>query len=78
MATLANVITVEPYIIVYSLEGAGFRCPLTVRREFREDASFRPHLRAAPHVGNVPTYYICVGASIKHWSCVTMALGVGF
>ena len=45
----------EPYIIVFSLEGAGVRCPLTVRREFREDASFRPHLRAAPRIGNAPT-----------------------
>ncbi len=45
----------EPYIIIYLLEGAAVRCPLTVRREFREDASFRPHLRAAPRIGNAPT-----------------------
>jgi hypothetical protein len=45
----------EPYISVYSLEGAGVRCALTVQREFREDASFRPHLRAAPRIGNAPT-----------------------
>ncbi len=45
----------QPYIIVYLLEGAGVRCPLSVRRELREDASFRPHLRAAPRIGNAPT-----------------------
>ncbi len=45
----------EPHITEYLLEGAGVRFSLTVRREFREDASFRPHLRAAPRIRNAPT-----------------------
>ena len=43
------------HITEHLLEGAGVRYSLTVRREFREDASFRPHLRAAPRIGNAPT-----------------------
>jgi hypothetical protein len=55
MATLASVIMESRIFLNIKLEGAGVRYSLTVRREFREDASFRPHLRAAPRIGNAPT-----------------------
>ena len=55
MARLANVIMESHILLNIKLEGDGVRYSLTVRREFREDASFRPHLRAAPRIGNAPT-----------------------